>query len=106
MIAIWQPEIVDQFQNADPSFANPPSCLKDMLTKNTTTVREMREELRGKSETEQIWELQQFLLAPLKDPGLVGQYSNMHDYCVYVNGYRHPESIRLAYMYAPITTIR
>lgn len=43
-------------------------------------------------------ELQDYLLAAVKDSSLVGQYSNWHDTAVYMHGYEDDEAWRLAYM--------
>ncbi len=98
VIAIWQPEIVNAFKNADPKYADPPADLKEQFSKNNETVAEFQARLQGSDEAVQIRERQRYLLGPLRDPSIVGQYSNMHDCAVYMKGYQHPDSIRLAYM--------
>jgi hypothetical protein len=46
----------------------------------------------------QIHELQEVLLGGHYEPGLVGMYSKMHIYSMYMRGYTDPETVRLGYM--------
>lgn len=99
MIVIWQPEIVDKFENADQSYADPPTDLEKAFQKDDGTVEDI---LRRTSLTEQPrmveLELQKFLLPMHRDQSKPGSYSRMHDYAVYVRGYFDDETKRLAYM--------
>lgn len=99
VIAIWQPEIVAPFKNADPNYANPPGNFKEQFSKNNETVRQLRGRLVGCDEAKRYMELQKYLLGPLRDPSIVGRYSNMHDCATYMLGYRSAVAVRLAYMY-------
>ncbi|KAK7061800.1 RNA-dependent RNA polymerase [Favolaschia claudopus] len=71
-LVIWQPELVDKFVNADLRFSQEPPELREM---------------------------QAYLLSGLRDMAVVGQYSNWHLNATYSLGYRHSETIRLAYMF-------
>ena len=97
---IWQPEIVEFFRNADPSFADPPKDIQDKFVKNTETVDEFLQRVPSDSANTKARtrEIQRYTLGALKDWSIVGKYSKMHDYAVYMLGYSHEESIRLAYM--------
>ena len=101
---IWQPEIVEFFRNADPSFADPPKGIQDKFVKNTETVDEFLRRVPSNSANTKTHtrEIQKYTLGALKDWSIVGKYSKMHDYAVYMLGYSHEESIRLAYMWVHI----
>lgn len=95
---IWQPEVVEHFINAPLHFSIEPPEVKAAFFKQKKTVTEFLEETSTFSSEETQLKLQQYLLGALNQPSLVGQYSNFHLTSLYVNGYRHPETIRLAYM--------
>lgn len=50
------------------------------------------------AEEDQIWQLQNALLGAVRTDSVVGKYSTYHDIAIYTLGYKHPETIRLAYM--------
>lgn len=97
-MAIWQPEIVDDFVNADTKFADPPADLMSFFEKENETVADFLLRTSGMSDSERMREFQKVLLSALRDPSIYGMYSTMHDNAIYGLGYDHPHTIRLAYM--------
>lgn len=95
---IWQPELLQDFVNANPSFADPPLNLDSKFEIENKGVHEFLAEVEGCSEAIKIHEVQKYLLGTLKDFNLVGKYSNFHEISVYVNGYKSKEAKLLAYM--------
>lgn len=95
---IWQPELVQDFVNANPSFADPPLNLDSKFEIENKQVHEFLAEIEGCSEDNKINEVQKYLLGTLKDFTLVGKYSNFHEVSVYTNGYKSKETKLLAYM--------
>jgi RNA-dependent RNA polymerase len=94
---IWQPEIVQPFRNSDPKYASSPEGIMDDLQKGN---KPMKNFLDRKLKPDKIAEeLTPFLLGGLQDTSLVGTYSNWHLISTYRNGYDHPETIRLAWMW-------
>ena len=63
------------------------------------TVADYLEKHKDQHDIHDAVDLQDYLLASLKDVSLVGQYSNWHDTAVYKYGYEHDEAWRLAYMW-------
>ncbi|KAF4602055.1 hypothetical protein EYR40_005257 [Pleurotus pulmonarius] len=101
-LLIWQPEVVEHFINAPLHFSIEPPEVKAAFFKEKKTVTTFLEETSTSSPEETQFKLQQYLLGALNQPSLVGQYSNFHLNSIYVNGYRHPETIRLAYMFCKV----
>ncbi|KAG5220575.1 RNA dependent RNA polymerase-domain-containing protein [Salix suchowensis] len=101
-LLIWQPEVVEHFINASLHFSIEPPEVKAAFFKEKKTVTDFLEETRASSPEETQLKLQQYLLGALNQPSLVGQYSNFHLNSIYVNGYQHPETIRLAYMFCKV----
>ena len=99
VVCIWQPNIVEQFKNADPQFMEPPTSLHDNFHIKNETVKEFMQRVPTNSPiNHQIQELQTVLMAPLSDLYVVGTYSTMHDNAIYSLGYSHPTTILLAWM--------
>ncbi|KAJ8086723.1 hypothetical protein PM082_005546 [Marasmius tenuissimus] len=101
-LLIYDPVLVDSFDNADIKFADPRDDIeKDYFLKHTEKLSELLEKAQPTAEQPlaRTHALQGYLLGGLKDLSLVGQYSNMHDYATYTLGYSHPETIRLAHMF-------
>ena len=99
MTVIWQPEIVESFTNADPSYADSPPGLQDAFLKNVETVESFLERAPPEKDAKRhLSEVQKFLLSGIRDQHLVGMYSKYHDNAVYKYGYFHEEAKRLAYM--------
>lgn len=97
MQAFWQPEFVRHFRSADKKFAEEPETLSSCLSKvNETTTDFLKRVPDGVPYTRRIYEMQKFLLGSLRDANLVGTYSTMWENCIYLKGYDHPETVRLA----------
>jgi hypothetical protein len=96
---IWQPDIVEQFVNADAKYMDPPTCLWDNFVTKNETVEEFLQRAPPTSPIDhQVQELQTILMAPLCDLHIVGTYSTMHDNAIYTLGYSHPTTTLLAWM--------
>ncbi|OAX44361.1 hypothetical protein K503DRAFT_846492 [Rhizopogon vinicolor AM-OR11-026] len=100
-IAIWQPSIVSHFKNANLQYSHPPDNLFESFHKNTLRVDEFLQQCQRSKLDDLIPQLQSFLLGGLRAIS-VGKYSNLHDIAVYIKGYAHEETIRLAYMFSSI----
>jgi RNA-dependent RNA polymerase len=98
---IWEPSIVNAFRNPDDKFADPPPGLDEAFEKDTMTVDEFLTGRKGPHDMDigMASDLRDYLLAALREPSLVGQYSVWHDTAVYRFGYESDEAWRLAYMY-------
>ena len=97
VVAIWQPEIVNHFKNADTELAEPPPQLANSFTRNNETVSEFLNRVPAIPE-ERVREAQKFLLGALRGASVKGQYSLMHDIATYKLGYKHKETRYLAHM--------
>jgi len=108
---IYQPELVEPFKNADPSYADPPADINAYFTsekeeedsdlpQRDEEVTAFIERTQSASEGKQIQELQSHLLGALRAEWIVGKYSKYHDMATYKRGYKHEDTIRLANMYA------
>ncbi|EPQ58296.1 hypothetical protein GLOTRDRAFT_36051 [Gloeophyllum trabeum ATCC 11539] len=98
VLAIWQPEITNSFQNADPKFLDPAAEVKEWISKDPTTVSDILEGSTRTSLDHFIRGQQDFLLMGLRTLPLVGIYSTMHDYAAYMKGYDAEETVALAHM--------
>ncbi|KAH7928507.1 hypothetical protein BV22DRAFT_1082792 [Leucogyrophana mollusca] len=102
-IAIWEPTIVKNFTNADLVHSNPPqNFLGSNFLKNSLLAREFWTDNSHEHWDVVVPAMQSFLLGGLRDTSLVGKYSNFHDLSIYMAGYDHPETTRLAYMFTHI----
>lgn len=96
LIAIWDPEIVEHFQNKP--FTNPPDDLMEKnFDRDVVRVEEFCRQTQRMTQKEASEAFQSVLLANLSQ-NKVGLYSKMHDNAVIKYGYGHREAIRLAYM--------
>ena len=102
MEAFWQPEIVNSFTNANPMFAVEPAEVQACLVKNKETVEQFLARVPPDNEEKHIRAIQKYLLGPLQDPTLVGKYSIWWENMTYKNGYRHPDTHLLAYLYVGV----
>ncbi|KAI0706226.1 RNA dependent RNA polymerase-domain-containing protein [Cytidiella melzeri] len=103
MSAYWEPSLLEHFKCADKSFAKEPASVSEYVSKAIETAEDFR--IRVPPDTSiprQISELQSFLLAQLRDPAVVGTYSTYWENSIYVNGYDHPETVRLAYIFCSV----
>ncbi|KAJ3843405.1 RNA dependent RNA polymerase-domain-containing protein [Lentinula raphanica] len=101
-LCIYQPEIVNSFENADPQYGDPREDIKTQcFSEHTETVAELLARTPDPSEVPmaRLHALQEYLLGGIKVASLVGQASNMHDYLIYMHGLKHPETIRLAHIF-------
>lgn len=99
VVCIWEPSIVEHFQNADPKYAEPPENLSELFDVKNETVKEFLGRVPPTSSISyQVQELQQVFMAPLRDLFVVGTYSTMHDNAIYALGYTNPETTLLAWM--------
>jgi RNA-dependent RNA polymerase len=99
VICIWQPNIVEQFSNADPKHMEPPASLQDHFYIKNESVQEYLERVPLTSPKDmQIKELQRVLMTSLSDVHAVGTYSTMHENAMYSLGYSHPTTTLLAWM--------
>jgi RNA-dependent RNA polymerase len=97
-VCIFEPKIVDAFRTP-PVTAEPPSFLARFFEPQDKipTVAAMIEEMRSsQEEAENI--LRRHLLIGLTD-SKVGRCSMLHDIAMYMFGYDHEDTIRLAYMF-------
>ncbi|KAI0746913.1 RNA dependent RNA polymerase-domain-containing protein [Daedaleopsis nitida] len=104
MEVFWDPTIVKHFQSPDPErFAKEPPDVQNCLLKNAETVKDFNSSVsQDTTEYFKIYSLQKYLLGALQDRSLVGQYSTWWENSTYHNGYRHPDTIFLAYMFCAI----
>ncbi|KAF8273707.1 RNA dependent RNA polymerase-domain-containing protein [Lactarius quietus] len=100
---IWEPSIVEHFQNADPKYAEPPENLPELFDVKNETVKEFLERVPPTSAISyQVQELQHVFMAPLRDMFVVGTYSTMHDNAIYALGYTHPMTTLLAWIFCTV----
>ena len=97
MSAYWQPELLEGFKPADKSFATEPESLSKCIRRENESVEAFLSRTRLQPAA-RISDMQTYLLGNLNNVSLVGRYSNFWENSVYVNGYAHPETIRLAYL--------
>ena len=96
--AIWQPEIVSKFKNADDKYASAPPEVLDAFEKNSESVEAFLKRSPPEEPARHLLERQKYLLAGLFGQSLVGAYSMLHDKAVYALGYNHPKTVYTAYM--------
>ncbi|KDQ17068.1 hypothetical protein BOTBODRAFT_30455 [Botryobasidium botryosum FD-172 SS1] len=95
---IWQPEVVDAFTNS--SFAEPPKDLNDSLVgRPPESAVDFQARTASMSEDDVRKAYQLHLLRGLSQ-SQVGLYSNFHTNAIYAFGYGHPETLRLANLFA------
>lgn len=100
---IWEPSIVEHFQNADPKYAEPPANISELFHVKNETVNEFLERVPPTSSISyQVQELQQVFMAPLRDLFVVGTYSTMHDNAIYALGYTHSMTTLLAWIFCTV----
>lgn len=99
---IWQPELVRGFKNADPEYADPPSDLDAYFKIRNERVVDFLERIKPLSLEDQLYETQKHLLGTMTGQGVVGLYSGFHEYSTCVNGYKHPTTKLLAYIFTTV----
>jgi len=95
---IWQPELVENFVNADPEYADPPADLDTYFETHNERVTEFLERVDHLSQQNQVCEMQKYLLGTMAGQGIVGLYSNFHEYSSCIGNYKDPMTKLLAYM--------
>ncbi|KAK4686078.1 RNA-dependent RNA polymerase, partial [Tremellales sp. Uapishka_1] len=104
---IWDPMIVNDFQNADDSFAEAlPTFETDNFDKEVVKGDVFLESMEGQGEEAWIINYQKFLLGALLDDRSTGTYSDLHGNAVYKYGLDHPDSVRLARMFCLVLDAR
>ncbi|KAJ6485142.1 RNA dependent RNA polymerase-domain-containing protein [Mycena vitilis] len=98
-LVIWQPELVDPFNNADLKYSEEPPEVADCFSPKNETVAEFLERTRSETDAQRLREMQSYLLSDVRQMAVVGKFSNWHLNATYSLGYTHPETIRLAYMF-------
>lgn len=99
MSVFWQPELVQHFKSADKRFAKESEGAARCITKEHESAQSFLARVPAESSyLHQISEVQTYLLAPLSNPSIVGKYSTYWENSIYMNGYQHSETIRLAQM--------
>ncbi len=89
---------MDNFKNADPSFADPPGNLNSFFEVENKEVGDFLRDIENCTGEQKTHELQKYLLGNMENASMVGQYSNFHNYSTYVNGYADEQTKLLAYM--------
>ena len=86
VLLIWQPEIVDDFQNAPECLGDPPDdFIETNFVKEIETVTEFNQRVGDQPIEKKETELQRHLLAALAHTAVVGSYSVM---CVPSEGFK------------------
>ncbi|KAH9916727.1 RNA dependent RNA polymerase-domain-containing protein [Epithele typhae] len=101
----WDPVIVQNFKVPDPrKFGVVPPEVHSSLFKNTMSAGDFLDKTASVAPNgdKYIQDLQRHLLASLKARPLTGMYSSWWENSAYMNGYDHPTTIFLAYMFCAI----
>ena len=98
----WDPILVSHFKNADPVYAHEPEEVKAALSKNPESVNQFLRRTSSSEDHIKLLEMQQYLLGSLRNVSRVGTYSNWWMASAFKNGYSHPDTIFLAYMYVDL----
>ncbi|KAH8101472.1 RNA dependent RNA polymerase-domain-containing protein [Cristinia sonorae] len=102
MFAFWSPKLVQEFREPDPSISIKPPEVDFCLIKPKETVAEYLTRTESLEESKKIQELQSQLLTGLKNPAVVGKLSIMWEASIYVNGYNHPETVKIAHLFCEV----
>ncbi|KAH9828578.1 uncharacterized protein C8Q71DRAFT_891776 [Rhodofomes roseus] len=76
--------------------------IKAVLSRNPETVPQFVDRTSCCSKADKLAEMQKYLLGSLQNVSRVGTYSNWWLASVYKNGYSHPDTIFLAYMFTNV----
>ncbi|OSD08147.1 hypothetical protein PYCCODRAFT_1430316 [Trametes coccinea BRFM310] len=104
MQVFWDPRIVDSFKEPDPTlFATEPPAVQQCLVKDATLVSTFLAAIPPSAPEEyKICALQHYLLGALRGSAHVSLYSSWWEKSTYKQGYDHPETIFLAYMFCAV----
>ncbi|KAF7292396.1 RNA-dependent RNA polymerase [Mycena chlorophos] len=98
-LVIWEPSIVSDFKNAPNHYSEEPAAIGNAFSPQNETVAQFLERTKDMTADQVLREQQAYLLSAIRDVAIVGQYSTWHLNAIYTLGYRHEETIRLAYMF-------
>ena len=93
---IWSKALVEKFHNS-PFYPPPPNFLEKHFEQKAESIFSFGSRVAMLLPTDLHSEFQSVLLSGLRDRR-IGVYSKLHDNAVFVYGYDHPETVRLAYM--------
>ncbi|TFK66173.1 hypothetical protein BDN72DRAFT_158598 [Pluteus cervinus] len=96
---IWEPSLVRAFDNKN--LFREPEDLKGFFESQVEKVSQFRERVQRLPKQEAQEAFQEVLLLGLFD-AKVGMYSAFHEYAIEKYGYDHPETIRIAYLFATL----
>lgn len=97
-VVIWEPSIVEHFNNAPEIYADPPEDMSQYFERDIEKTSDFFEGIKHLQQDEAFPQLQDRLLASLSTRMDVGSYSTCHERAVYKLGYNHPTTRRLAFM--------
>jgi RNA-dependent RNA polymerase len=103
-IAIWEPQLVEPFRNANDDISVEPDAVKpdtplSCFHSTKETVRDFVNNTGNMDPEERTMQLQTYLLRSVSVASLTGKYSVWYDNAVYKHGYGSPEAILLAFKY-------
>nr|GAT59926.1 predicted protein [Mycena chlorophos] len=98
-LVIWEPSLVSDFKNAPNHYSEEPAAIGNAFSPKNETVAQFLERTKDMTADQVLREQQAYLLSAIRDVAIVGQYSTWHLNAIYTLGYRHEETIRLAYMF-------
>ncbi|TFK39284.1 RNA dependent RNA polymerase-domain-containing protein [Crucibulum laeve] len=93
---IWAYAIVELFRNADEKYSLEPPGLDFGFERDTETGTQFLERAKSLEPIPRILAMQDYLLGGLRDTSMVGKYSKLHDNAIYMLGYGHPRTVKLA----------
>ncbi|CDO75004.1 hypothetical protein BN946_scf184965.g6 [Trametes cinnabarina] len=97
----WDPRIVTNFK--EPNLATEPPDVQKCLVKDTTTVSAFLAAMPPSAPYDyKIFAMQHYLLGALRSSSHVSLYSTWWEKSTYVQGYAHPETVFLAYMFCAV----
>ncbi|RDX50511.1 hypothetical protein OH76DRAFT_1348782 [Lentinus brumalis] len=106
-VCIYDPRIVESFENSK-IFTAPDNFLKDNFEDQgkIQQVSALTTEMDQSADPDaRRGKLQEALLCGLVTAP-IGQYSSMHENAIYMNGYDHPDTVRIAFMFNTILDSR
>ncbi|KAI0701242.1 RNA dependent RNA polymerase-domain-containing protein [Cerioporus squamosus] len=106
-VCIYDPRIVEPFKNSE-IFTAPENFLKDNFEDQgkIQQVSALTSEMAQAADPDmRRQKLQEALLCGLITAP-IGQYSSFHENAIYMNGYDHPETVRIAFMFNTVLDSR